>query len=307
MRVKLLGTAAGGGFPQWNCCCPNCSALRYGNFHGKARTQLQVAISGDGESWCLLNASPDLRAQLEADRDFWPHGAPRSTPISTVVLTGAEVDQVLGLLTLREFQRFAVYATTGVQSVLREDNSIFGVLNRLEQQVKWIDIVPEQAFQLLSRNGEFGLSCTMISVGDCLPAYVSDSRAKAIPIRERSLGLVMESKSRRRLGFFPAVPALNSAMQQQLSIMDVILFDGTFWSEDELTTVQAGGPTGREMGHIPVSGPSGSLQLLSGLRARKIYVHMNNTNPMLDESGPEYRQVREAGWELGEDGWQFEL
>jgi pyrroloquinoline quinone biosynthesis protein B len=307
MHVKLLGTAAGGAFPQWNCACRNCVSVRKGSFQGKARCQLQIAVSPDGESWFLLNASPDIRAQIERDSAFHPLNAVRSTPISGVVLTSADLDQVLGLLMLREFQEFRIYATPTLQQILRNDNSMFAVLNRVPDQVAWIDILPGHPFPLSSRTGKASLCCTPVSLGDHVPAFVPERRQETIIREETLLGLIIQSASGRRLGYFPAVPELTPTLLQELEPLDVILFDGTFWSDDELSAIRGAGPTSREIGHIPISGEGGSLQLLSGLRGRKIYVHINNTNPILDESGAEYRQVREAGWEVGEDGWEFKL
>jgi pyrroloquinoline quinone biosynthesis protein B len=305
MRVKLLGTAAGGAFPQWNCACANCRAIRNGSFQGKARTQLQVALTADSVSWFLLNASPDIRCQLESDPAFHPRQATRETPISAIVLTGADLDQVLGLLMLREFQQFKVYATAGLQRVLREENDVFESLNRVPEQVTWEEIVPGRAFTLAC-GSKAGLRCFPIAVGEHVPGYVAAKKGKETR-GQTVLGLTIQGDSGRRLGYFPVLPEINKSWQQELAAADVILLDGTFWSDDELQKVRGAGPTAREIGHVPISGQHGSLQALSGLKGRKIYVHINNTNPMLNECGPEYRQVREAGWEIGEDGWEFEL
>jgi len=307
MYVKLLGTAAGGAFPQWNCACRNCRRLREGGFQGKARTQLQVAISADNESWFLLNVSPDVRSQIETNSVFQPRGTPRGTPITGVVLTGADLDQVLGLLMLREFQQFQIYATEAVQRILREDNSMFAVLNRIPDQVTWQNITPGHLFHLSSGREKTGLSCTPVSLGEHFPAYISDDRRRHIPSGETLLGLIIQGESGQRLGYFPAVPEISRALLEELAEVDVVLFDGTFWVEDELTRIGGTRAGAGATGHIPVSGSGGSLQLLSGIKARKIYVHINNTNPMLDESGAEYQQVRATGWEIGEDGWEFRL
>lgn len=307
MYIKLLGTAAGGAFPQWNCACHNCRSLREGTFAGRPRSQLQVAISADRESWFLLNASPDIRSQIESDIVFHPRAAVRSTPIAGVVLTGGDLDQALGLLMLREFQEFRIFATSALQQVLRGDNSIFAVLNRVRGQVTWVDILPGTPFPLSSAHRKASLCCTPVSLGQHLPSYVSEARRQRIRADETLLGLIIQTASGRKLAYFPAVPAISPALMRDLQTADVVLFDGTFWSDDELNKVRGTGPTAREIGHVPISGHDGSLELLSGLKARKIYVHINNTNPMLDESGTEYRQVRESGWEVGEDGWEFAL
>lgn len=307
MRIKLLGTAAGGAFPQWNCACPNCRSLREGRFHGKPRTQLQVAVSADGGSWFLLNASPDIRTQIENAPVLHPNGAIRATPITGIVLTTGDLDQVLGVLMLREFQKFRIFATPTLQQILREDNSIFSVLNRDPEQVTWIDIFPGGPFPLAVAGGQESLCVTPVSVGRHYPSYVSEIRRQEMPTDETLLGLIIQSPSGRKLGYFPAVPEVGPALMRDLQSTDVVLFDGTFWSNDELKQIRGTGPTAREIGHIPVSGRDGSLEALSGLKARKIYVHINNTNPMLDESSAEYRQAHEAGWEIAEDGWEFEL
>ena len=307
MRVKLLGTAAGGAFPQWNCACRNCGLLRQGRFAGKARTQLQVAVSAEDGSWFLLNASPDIRTQIENDPVFHPAGAVRTTPIAGVLLTSGDLDQVLGLLMLREFQQFRIFATPALQQILREDNSMFAVLNRVPDQVEWIDIAPGTPFALARAHGTENLCCTPLSLGQHLPSYIPESRWKHIRADEISLGLIIQTPSGRKLGYFPAVSAIGPDLMRHLEDLDAILFDGTFWSDDELNATRGTGATAREIGHVPVSGHDGSLEMLSGLKARKIYVHINNTNPMLDESSAEYRRVRDAGWEIGEDGWEFEL
>ena len=308
MRVEILGTAAGGGFPQWNCACRNCRSLRSGTFAGKPRTQLQVAVSCDGISWFLLNASPDLRAQIEANAFLYPRGSIRDSPISGVLLTSADVDQSLGLLLLRELQPLEIFATASIRKILREDNSMFSMLHRTADQARWNDIVPGTAFEVSSKiGGQLGSQCLPVSVATRFPSYVTPKRASELKPNEAVVGLILQSSSGKRLGYFPVVAHLDQTLIQQLDSLDVLLFDGTFWTDDELTK-QSEGPAAREMGHIPVSSPLGSLDLLSGLRCpRKMLVHINNTNPLLDETGPEYRRVRERGWEIAEDGCHLDL
>jgi pyrroloquinoline quinone biosynthesis protein B len=309
MRVEILGSAAGGGFPQWNCACRNCRAVRGGVFAGKARNQLQVAISANDRAWFLLNASPDLRAQIEATPFLHPRDGLRQSPIAGVVLTSADLDQALGLLLLRELQPLQIYCTASIRSVIHDDNSMFGMLHRVAKQAQWQDIIPGSAFALASTTGEpSGMQCFPVSLGSHYPGYVAPERVAALQPNEALLGLILQTVGGRRLGYFPAVPALDGALLEHLAAVDVLLFDGTFWSDDELIQIQGSGQTARQMGHVPVSSAQGSLSLLVGLkRPRKIFVHINNTNPMLDESGPEFRQVRDAGWEIAEDGWRFDL
>jgi len=313
MQIKILGSAAGGGFPQWNCACANCSSVRAGTFAGKARTQAQVAVSSDGESWYLLGASPDLRAQIEATPELHPRVGVRASPISGVVLTSADLDHVLGLLLLRELQPLQVFATNSVLGILRDDNSFFRMLNRIPQQADWNQVVPGREFEPFAMNTgmsvvQSGLVCTPISLGTRYPAYVRAERAKLLQPEEAVTGLVVKSSSGKSFAYLSAVGEINDALLGVLDNVDMLLFDGTFWSDDELIRIDSSGATARQMGHIPVGGPDGSLQQLAKLKKpRKIFIHINNTNPMLNESDPEYRAVRDAGWEIAEDGWQFTL
>jgi pyrroloquinoline quinone biosynthesis protein B len=312
MRVKILGSAAGGGFPQWNCACPNCLALRTGTFHGKARSQAQVAISADSRTWFLLGASPDLRAQIEATPELHPREGIRQSPIAGAVLANADVDHVLGLLLLRELQPLHVYATDSIRGILTGNNSMFGMLGRIPAQVSWTSFVPGTTFSLLNPAGQdSGMRCRALSLGTHFPAYVSSQRQSELASGEASLGLIVEAPSGKRFAYMPAVPEIDNALLEEFDSAEVLLFDGTFWSNDELIRIQGSehnAQTARQMGHVPVSSADGSLSRLAGLRhPRKIYLHINNTNPMLNEAGPEYRQVREAGWEIAEDGWQLDL
>src|SRR5882762_6350810 len=185
MQIKILGSAAGGGFPQWNCACANCSAVRAGTFAGKARTQAQVALSSDGESWFLLGASPDLRSQIEATSELHPIEGVRISPISGVVLTSADLDHALGLLLLRELQPFRVFTTASVSQILREDNSFFGMLNRMPRQVEWSTVAPGSPFELISADGSrSGIFATAITLGKRYRAYVTSVRGDQLQASE---------------------------------------------------------------------------------------------------------------------------
>jgi pyrroloquinoline quinone biosynthesis protein B len=307
MHIKVLGSAAGGGFPQWNCNCRNCRSSRDGTFHGKPRTQTQVAICHDHRTWFLLNASPDLRTQIEATPVLHPRHHGRNSPIGGVLLTSGDIDQIGGLLSLRELQPFRIYCTRSIRRILQEDNSVFAMLNRVPDQVSWTEIGCEGSFCLQAERGA-GINCSVFSLGNRFPAYVSRDRCLGLNQAEASLGLIAESTSGKRLAYMPAVPAIDNSLLKRLEQTDLLLFDGTFWSDEELIRMNASGSMAREMGHVPVSGADGSLRMLAGLRhPRKVFVHVNNTNPMLDESSPEYREVRAAGWEIAEDGWSFDL
>jgi pyrroloquinoline quinone biosynthesis protein B len=310
MQIKILGSAAGGAFPQWNCACANCRAVRAGTFHGKARAQTQVAISQDGRSWFLLGASPDLRSQIESTEELQPREGLRQSPIAGVVLADADVDHVLGLLLLRELQPMRVHATAAVRRILREDNSMFGMLQRIPKQIVWNDFAAGERFELRNAEGEdSGLRCRAWSLSEHYPSYVTEVRRAQLSSGEASLGFLIDSQSdgsvNSALGYMPAVPEITTELLEQLESCDVLLFDGTFWSDDELIRVQGSGQTARQMGHVPVEQ---TLSKLAGLRRpRKIFLHINNTNPMLDEASEQSRRVRDAGWEIAEDGWQFKM
>jgi len=333
MRVRILGSAAGGAFPQWNCACPNCGAVRSRTFHGKARMQTQIAISADPATWFLLGASPDLRSQIEATPELQPQASAaaadpsrpprersaqknetasspaRQSPIAGAVLLNADIDHVLGLLLLRELQPLRVHATESIRRILSEDNSMFAMLQRVPDQLTWSCFNPRVAFPLLDASGkDSGIRCRALSLGTHFPAYVSAERRSQFAAGEASLGLMIESPSHKRLAYMPAVPEISEDLVREFDSADVLMFDGTFWSDDELIRTQGSGQTARQMGHVPVSSPQGSLSRLAQLRRpRKIYIHINNTNPMLNEAGREYREVRDAGWELAEDGCHYEL
>lgn len=314
MRVKVLGSAAGGGFPQWNCACSNCHRLRQGGFHGKARTQTQVAVSNHTGTWYLLGASADLRSQIESTSDLHPRTESPHTPIAGVVLTGGDLDHVLGLLLLREFQPLHLYATAGIRRILTEDNSVFKLLQRVPEQIKWHDIHPATPFELPGGAAGHGFRCHPIGLTGKYPAYVTPERQAVLLAEEAVIGLMINEMTAdsetppKRILFAPSLPGVGAELLSKLESCDVIFVDGTFWSDDELVRTRGAGSNAREMGHLPISGPEGSLRLLASLRhPRKIFIHVNNTNPILDEDSAEHRQVREAGWEIAEDGMEFQI
>jgi pyrroloquinoline quinone biosynthesis protein B len=309
VHVEILGSAAGGGFPQWNCNCRNCRLVRGRGFAGKARLQTQVAVSQTRNSWFLLNASPDLRTQIERTPGLHPQGEGRNSPISGVLVTGADIDQIAGLLSLRELHRFCLYCAPSIRRILEQDNSVFHMLRRVPDQVSWHEISPGESFPLLDPAGkDSGIASTVFPLAHRYPAYVPPERAAELKPDEAQLGVLLESPSGRKLAYLPAVATVSSSLLERLARVDLLLFDGTFWSEDELMPLQGRGSSAGDMGHTPVSGGCGSLQKLAALRRpRKVFIHLNNTNPMLDESSAPYREVRQAGWEVAEDGDQFEL
>ena len=306
MRVKVLGSAAGGGFPQWNCACSNCRGIRQGTLDGVARTQVQVAVSSDNIGWFLLSASPDLPRQIESFQELQPAAQSRDTPIAAFVLPGADLDQILGLIMLRESQPLRVYATQSIRRIIMDNNIIFAMVRN---QITWDDLAPNREFELASVAGtRSGIQCLPFALTGNFPHYVDPQLAASLPPADAVLGLRLESLSGKRLVYMPGVPSVEESWLPHLETSDLILFDGTFWTDDELIRIQGAGRTARQMGHMPISGPDGSLARLAHLkRPRKVYIHVNNTNPILDEASREHRAVRDAGWEVAHDGMEFEL
>ncbi len=300
MHVRILGAAAGGAFPQWNCSCPNCRRLRQGSLAGEPRSQTQLAVSADDRSWYLLNASPDLRYQIEAFPPLYPHNSSlRHSPIAGLILSSAEVDASLGLLLLRESQPLTVYATDAVRDILMSDNTVFQVLRRQTDQVRWVTLSSWTAVPL----DESGIECLPVSTGGGFPGFVTEHRATELGAKGAVLGFFF-SEGTRRFAFFPGVLDLKPEWLDQIRTCDVVFFDGTFWSDDELIRLQGHGQTARQMGHQPVAD---TLRLFDGISARKIFIHINNTNPILDEESREFQMVRDAGWEVAFDGMDLIL
>jgi len=308
MHIQILGSAAGGRFPQWNCGCGNCAAVRKDartkKFSLKARTQAQLALSADGFTWFLAGASPDLASQIESSAALHPR-ALRDSPIAGVVLASADLDHVVGLLLLRELQPLRVYAAPSILRILREENSMFGMLNRVEPQVVWTPMTSGVPFPLLSADGkDSGLRCEVHYLSGRYPKYVK-SKDKDLAPDQATAALFFEPASGKRVAYVPAVGSLSEALLEKIEHVDLLLFDGTFWSDDELQRVQGNGETAHQMGHIPVEE---SLRLLKNSKVeRKMFIHLNNTNPILNEASPEHQAVRQAGWEVAEDNWQLEL
>lgn len=302
MYVKVLGAAAGGGFPQWNCSCQNCRQLRQGTIQAQARSQAQLAISADQKHWFLINASPDLRYQIENFPALHPSPTDiRHSPIAGVILTSAEVDAALGLLLLRESQPISVYATDSVRHLLTEDNDLFRVLERQLNQVRWHRLVPGATIDL----DRTGLSCTPISTSGGFPGHVPPERAAQLDPSEAVVGLFLERVG-TRVAFFPGAPEVQPEWLHSIASCDALLFDGTFWDDDELIRIQGNGKTARQMGHSPMSGPDGTIARFASVQGpRKIFIHINNTNPVLDEDSPENQFIRDAGWELAFDGMEL--
>ena len=298
LTAIVLGAAAGGGFPQWNCRCPVCRLAWDGDARVKARTQASLAISADGTRWTLLNAAPDLRAQLAATPALHPRGGLRASPIEAVVLTGGEIDQTAGLLNLRERQPFAIYGTAETLGALK-DNPMFAVLAG--------DVVIRRTVPLgapFALPG--GLTAELFTVPGKVPLYLESGAVKTDEETGANVGAEITAGD-ARLVFVPGAASVTAALRERLARADVVLFDGTLFSDDEMIASGTGTKTGRRMGHMPMNGADGSLASLAGLGKRRIYIHINNTNPILIDGSPERQRVEAAGWEVAADGLEINL
>ncbi len=305
LSALILGAAAGGGFPQWNCNCDVCRLAWAGDPRVKPRTQTSIAVTSrpNGPSsfadspFVLINASPDLRQQIIATPALQPRGL-RMSPIAAVVLTGGEVDQTAGLLTLRERGPFGLYGTQGTLSTLAA-NTIFGVLAA--------DVVPRKAIRPGAAFGlPGGIEAELFFVPGKAPLYLEGDHPALEAETDANVGIELRARG-ARLVFIPGAAKLTPAIASRLAAADVVLFDGTLFSDDEMIAAGAGAKTGRRMGHMPVGGPDGTLAALAGLARRRILIHINNTNPILIEGSPQRRAVEAAGFEVAEDGMRIEL
>jgi pyrroloquinoline quinone biosynthesis protein B len=303
LRAIILGAGAGGGFPQWNSNAPACRRARAGDPAAPARTQTSVAVSADGTDWFLLNASPDLRIQIERTPVLHPRGdALRTTPIAGVVLAGGEVDAIAGLLTLREGQAFRLWATPGVLARL-DANPIFEVVSRA--LVPRLPLVPGMA-QRLSAPDRPALFATAIPVAGKVPLYAENDRAPDADADD-TVALLIETDTARLL-FVPACAAVTPTLATLATSVDCVLFDGTLWRDDEMIRAGLGPKTGARMGHVSAGGPDGVLAQLRHARApRKVLIHMNNSNPALLADSPERAELAAAGWDAAHDGMEIML
>lgn len=300
MRAIVIGSAAGGGFPQWNCGCPNCVAVREGKPSFARRTQDSVAVTSDGHRFALLNASPDVLAQIQATPALWPR-APRHTPIACVVLTNGDLDHVLGLFSLRESQPLAIYATDAVRRGL-EASSFVRTLRRFDGQTEMRRLALDAEIELADARGEpMGLFVRAFATPGKLPVHLV---GHAEPSAEDAVGLAVRDATSGTLAYATACADVD---ERKLSGHAALLFDGTFYREDELVRLGLSKAVAKDMAHLPIGGDAGSLARLATVDAgRRVYTHVNNTNPIL---GPteERRAVEAAGWEIAFDGMEIDL
>lgn len=301
LHVLVLGSAAGGGFPQWNCGCNNCVAVRAGHAGFKPRSQDSVAVSADRENWFLLNASPDVLRQVQENSVLWPRKL-RDSPIRGVVLTNGDLDHVLGLLQLRESHALTLYATKRVQAGLRQ-NAALRTLERFDGHVRWHDLEPNQTYELQEVSGrKSGIFVTPRAVPGKPPLHLMGSFE---PSREDNVALQVRTAESGDLVYASAIADVRASLPV-LNGCGALLLDGTFWAEDELPDLGVNMGSARTMAHQPVGGERGSMQALRDLKVpRRIYTHLNNTNPLLDSNSKQQAEAARLGWEIATDGMQL--
>jgi pyrroloquinoline quinone biosynthesis protein B len=294
VKVLVLGSAAGGGYPQWNCLCPVCSLFWNGDASVKRRTQSSIAVSCDNSNWVLINCSPDIREQIGANKELQPFGNTRHSPIASVVLTNGDIDHIGGLINLREAHPFTIWASAAVIGQINT-NPIFGALNR--------DLV---GFRVIEPNVPFsplvGFDMQAFEVPGKIPLYREGKETPEVSRNGNTVGIHVRHQG-RTLSYVPGCGDVDGQLLDDLRNTDTLLFDGTLWTDDEMNSTGTGLKSGRRMGHVPVSGDDGSMAQLQTLHAKqKIFVHLNNTNPLLIENSPEQIATREKGWVIASDG-----
>jgi pyrroloquinoline quinone biosynthesis protein B len=296
MRVIVLGAAAGGGLPQWNCGCENCRLAREGRM--PAASQSALAVSGDGRGWAILNASPDIRSQFAVTSALHPTGA-RESPVRAVVLTNGDIDHVAGLLGLREKQGFDLVATPEILRILAA-NPVFDALD--PSLVRRRPVTIGERFDLVR-----GLTAELFAVPGKVPLYLEGEEVLTDLEGEQTVGVALES-GRGRAFYVPGCASVTPAVARRLSRAALVFFDGTLWRDDEMIRAGVGQKTGRRMGHVPMSGAEGSIAAFAPLGVgRKVFVHMNNTNPVLRPGSEERAEAEAAGWEIAHDGMEVAL
>ncbi|MBI3780248.1 MAG: pyrroloquinoline quinone biosynthesis protein PqqB [candidate division NC10 bacterium] len=307
MRVRVLGSGAGGGFPQWNCNCDNCRGVRSGTRRAKPRTQSSIAVSADGVRWYPINASPDIRQQIESFSALHATGSVRGTPIQAILLTNADIDHITGLLSLREFQPLCIYSTKQVMDWVLEPNAVFRAIRLFPSQCTWKTVITSGRHEIIGVDGrDSGLRYEAFAVPSKPPAYLMDLVSDW---SEETIGYkITDVTSGRSLAYVPGIKQIDPEMLAILGGCNCLFFDGTFWSDDELIKLGIAQKSALAIGHIPIGGPDGSLRKLATLRdVRKIYIHINNTNPILIEDSSERQAVEDTGCEVAFDGMDLEV
>ena len=310
MFIRVLGAAAGGGYPQWNCNHPNSRLARKKTNEAISRTQSSIAISTDKKKWFILNASPDLRQQLWNNPELMPSESDplRYSPIMGVVLTNADVDHIAGLINLRESQSFNLYATKRVLDVINK-NTVFNVLN--PKFVEKIPIKLEESIQLKYANGENSeINIKPFSVPGKVALWLEDEKKgpNLGSVEEDTIALEIRVNDEKTFFYIPGCASIPDWLKEKLEGSDVLMFDGTLWTDDEMIKENVGIKTGKRMGHISMDGSEGSLEKLSKANiGRKIFIHINTTNPVLLENSEERKMANNCGWEVAYDNMEVEL
>jgi pyrroloquinoline quinone biosynthesis protein B len=310
MIIKVLGSAAGGGFPQWNCNGAQSAKVRAGAAGFKARLQSSLAVSADGVNWALLNASPDIRQQINETPELHPkkNGALRNSPIKAVVVTNADVDHITGLLSLREGEPFTVYASDRVLATLNA-NSIFDVM--AHDKVPRVTFALDKPTPLKGAGVDLGLTVEAFAVPGKVALFLEKGDAGSnFGSRDGdTIGLkISDAKTGAAFFYIPGCAEVDPPLADRIRGAELIFFDGTLYEDDEMIKQGLLDKTGQRMGHISLSGPAGSIAVLSKLNIkRRIYVHINNSNPILDENSKARKVTEAAGWEVGFDGMEVRL
>src|SRR5271165_805015 len=307
LDAVVLGSAAGGGFPQWNSNAPACRRARVGDAAAAPRSQASLAISANQRDWFVLNASPDLRLQIEATPALHPREGLRSSPIAGVLVPGGDVDAVAGLLHLRERHRFSVYAPARVLAVIAA-NPMFDVLAR--DCVERIELPLDRQIELAGATGPSGVAVVAFTVLAKVPLYLETAgQDPGIAEEGDAVGLqIIDAGTGKSFFFVPGCAAMTDRLRQRLSGSELVFFDGTLWRDDEMIRLGVGNKTGRRMGHISMSGEDGAIAAFRDLGVkRRIFIHINNSNPVLLDDSPERRAAEAAGWEIAYDGMEVRL
>ena len=306
MLIRILGAAAGGGFPQWNCNCRNCADVRQGKPGFRARTQCSLAVSANGSDWVLLNTAPDLRQQINETPALGAQadGGLRNSPIKAAVLTGGDVDFIAGLLNLRELQPFTVYGSARVLATLKA-NSVFNVLNETVVARRELPLGATTAI------ADTGLEVEAFAVPGKIALYLESGSADGnYGSRDGdAIGLKVSAPATGKSFFYvPGCAQVDGELAGRLQGAPLVFFDGTLYTDDEMVRMGLMQKTGARMGHMSISGGEGSIAAFAPLGVgRKVYVHINNSNPVLDDNSPERRATEAAGWEVGYDGMEIRL
>ena len=296
LTAIVLGSAAGGAFPQWNCRCPVCALAWAGDSRVRPRTQASLAVSSGDGRWTLLNASPDLGQQIRATGALHPQQGLRGRPIDAVILTGAEIDQIAGLLSLRESSPFTLYATPSSHATVAA-NAMLGAMGAMKRRA----INPGEKFMLAGN-----IEASLFTVPGKLPLYLEGDEPEIGAESAANVGIELH-RDGARLVFVPGAAAVTGAMRERFARAGAVLFDGTLFTDDEMLRTGTGKKTVRRMGHMPIDGEGGTLLALAGLKTRRVFIHINNTNPILIDGSPERAKVEASGWQVAEDGMEIVL